>query len=257
MTYNPQRDKVKNCVVIVPYNQQIVPPCDDALRELERRGYVVRRIPGFAAIDQARNILATEALRDGFEETMWIDSDTGFHPDVVDQLRQHQLPLVGGICAQKGKRALACHQLETTTEIRFGRIGGLQELFYLGTGFMHVRKQVYETLQTQLRLPTCNAQFGRPTIPFFMPMVRETERGPWYLAEDYAFCQRVRECGFRIMADTTVRLRHYGAYGYCWEDAGLPRTQFESFTFHFAPPSTTTSTAVENAISNPSPAISC
>ena len=58
----------------------IHPPCEDALRELERRGYEVRRVGGYAAIDQARNQLATDALLDGFEETMWIDADLGFDP---------------------------------------------------------------------------------------------------------------------------------------------------------------------------------
>lgn len=233
---NDVRSSASRCVVIVPYNTQIVPPCDEALRELERRGYQVRRVPGFAAIDQARNQLASEALRDGFEETMWIDSDIGFHPNDVDRLRSHQLPLVGGIYPQKGKRTFACHKLESTTEFRFGRSGGLQELCYLGTGFMLVQMNVYRTLQRQLGLPTCNRQFGRETIPFFMPMVRETDHGPWYLAEDYAFCHRAHECGFQIMADTSLRLRHFGAYGYGWEDAGLKKPQYDSFTFYFMPP---------------------
>jgi hypothetical protein len=46
-----------------------------------------------------------------------------------------------------------------------------------------------------------------------------------YLGEDYAFCERARRCGFKIFADTTIRLQHIGIYGYSWEDVGgaLPR----------------------------------
>ena len=51
---------------------------EDRFRELERRGYAVWRIRGFAAIDQARNRLAYQALERGFEETFWIDSDIAF-----------------------------------------------------------------------------------------------------------------------------------------------------------------------------------
>ena len=59
---------------------------------------------GYAAIDQGRNQMATDALLDGYEETMWIDADVDFHPDAVDRLRSHNLPMVAGIYPQKGKR---------------------------------------------------------------------------------------------------------------------------------------------------------
>ena len=90
----------RRCVVLVPYTGSIEPECEDGLKELERRGYPVRRVRGFAAVDQARNQLATDAMIDGFEETLWIDSDIGFHPDAVDRLRSHQQPIVCGIYPQ-------------------------------------------------------------------------------------------------------------------------------------------------------------
>jgi len=46
-----------------------------------------------------------------------------------------------------------------------------------------------------------------------------------YLGEDFAFCEGARRCGFRIFADTSIRLQHIGIYGYSWKDVGggLPR----------------------------------
>ncbi len=58
-----------------------------------------------------------------------------------------------------------------------------------------------------------------------------SEAGPWYLAEDYAFCERARQCGFKIMADTSIRLWHIGEYAYGWEDAGSQRPRRGSFVF--------------------------
>ena len=75
------------CVVLVPFQGRIVSQCQSALLELERRGYVVRRVEGYSAIDQARNQIASDALADGFQETLWIDSDVGFDPDDVDKIR--------------------------------------------------------------------------------------------------------------------------------------------------------------------------
>ncbi len=223
----------RRCIILVPFTDHIVQACDDALKELERRGYPVRRVRGYAAIDQGRNQMATDALMEGFEETLWIDSDVGFHPDSVDQLRSHNLPIVCGIYPQKGKRALASHIVPGTPRLEFGRDGGLREFMYAGTGFLLVRREVYLTVQKKLDLPMCNERFQHPMIPFFHPMLNPYEDGYWYLAEDYAFCQRARCCGFKIMADTTIRLWHYGMYGYGWEDAGVERERHSAFTLHF------------------------
>ena len=75
------------CVILVPANYGIEPECERALGQLERMGYPVWRVPGFAAIDQCRNQLATDVLARGFQELMWIDADTAFPPDAVDRLR--------------------------------------------------------------------------------------------------------------------------------------------------------------------------
>ena len=64
----------------------------------------------------------------------------------------------------------------------------------------------------------CNERFGRPLIPFFQPAVRADDDGSWYLAEDWAFCDRSRHCGYPMMADTTIRVWHLGTYAYGWED---------------------------------------
>jgi Sulfotransferase domain len=222
----------RRCVVLVPYTGSIEPECEEALKELERRGYAVRRVRGFAAIDQARNQLATDAIIDGYEETFWIDSDIGFHPDAVDRLRSHQQPIVCGIYPQKGKRSLACHALVGTPHLKFGKDGALNEILYAGTGFLLVRREVYLRMQRELGLPACNERFGHPMVPYFQPLVHADEDGAWYLAEDYAFCQRAHTCGYRILADTSIRLWHIGKHRYGWEDAGVDRQRYPAFTLH-------------------------
>jgi len=223
----------RRCAVLVPFASSITPPCERSLEELERRGYPVRRVGGYAAIDQGRNQMATDALLDGFEETMWIDADVDFHPNSVDRLRSHRLPIVAGIYPQKGKRALASHVMPGTPKMVFGKEGGLVEILYAGAGFLLVRREVYMAIQQ--RLPMCNERFKIPLIPFFHPMLHPCEDGHWYLAEDYAFCERARQCGFKIMADTTIRLWHIGNHAYGWEDAGMERERFDTFVLNFGP----------------------
>lgn len=224
----------KKCVVLVPVGNHIEPQCDDGLRQLESRGYTVRRVRGYAAIDQGRNQMATDALADGFEELFWIDSDVAFNPDDVERLRSHRLPIVCGIYPKKGVRALSCHVMPGTNGIVFGEGGGLVEVLYAATGFLLVRREVLLDIQEQLSLPLCNEVFGRPMLPFFLPLVNPEPTGHWYLAEDYAFSKRARDCGYQIWADTTIRLRHIGTYGFSWEDAGLQLQRFPTFHLHMS-----------------------
>jgi hypothetical protein len=121
----------RRCAVLVPFALHISPPCQCALEELLRRGYEVRRAGGYAAIDQGRSKMATDALADGFEETFWIDADIEFHPDAVDRLRAHRLPVTSAIYPRKGARALASQPLLTgTSRLTMGKGGGLVEILY-------------------------------------------------------------------------------------------------------------------------------
>lgn len=223
----------EKCVILVPVGSHIERGCENGLLELEKRGYPVWRVRGYAAIDQGRNQMATDALRQGLEETMWIDSDVEFHADDVEKLRRHNLPITSAIYPRKGQRSLASHVMPGTEKIQFGKNGGLLEIKYAATGFLHVRRQAYADIQSKLSLPTCNEAFGSPMIPFFQPMViDDAKRGSWYLAEDFAFSERARQAGFQVYADTSIRLKHIGSYGYTWEDAGSNPQRFENYTFH-------------------------
>jgi hypothetical protein len=221
----------KGCAILVPVGAYIEPDCERALSVLEHRGYAVRRVFGYAAIDQARSQMATDALADGFEELMWIDSDIAFDPDDVDRLRAHGVPFVCGIYPKKGQRALACNLLQETGRVVFGEGGGLLEIGYAATGFLLTRRQVYADVERALRLPTCNKRHGRAIIPYFLPLLLEESDGHWYLGEDFAFSERARRAGHKVMADTRVRLSHIGKYGYSWEDAGGQTTRYARYEF--------------------------
>jgi hypothetical protein len=110
-----------------------------------------------------------------------------------------------------------------------------------------VRREVYDRIEQQLKLPVCNRQFGSPVVPYFQPLIindpgpharlppeQRNSIQPWYLAEDYAFSHRARLCGFKIMADTSVRLTHIGSYAYSWEDAGSDVRRYGTYSYHFS-----------------------
>jgi hypothetical protein len=221
-------------VVLVPVAGRIEPECERALAALAKNGCEIRRMSGHSAIDVARSLMANQALADGFDELMWIDADVAFPPDAIDRLRRHDLPIVCGIYPKKLQRELACHLLPETKELVFGERGGLVEIRYAATGFLYTRREVFSAIREKLSLPLCNERFGQGFHPYFLPMLLAEPDGAggthhWYLGEDYAFCERAREAGFRVYADTTIRLTHIGRYGFEWEDAGGDRQRYATF----------------------------
>lgn len=220
------------CSILVPVADHIEPACESSLRELERRGYRVWRVYGYKQIDLGRCQMASDALAAGCQETLWVDADTGFHPDMVDRLRAHDVPIVCGIYPKKSKRELAIHVLPGTTDITFGERGGLIEILYASTGFLLVRREVYDKMREQFNMPECHADTGRTLVPYYAPLIRPDGDGWWYLSEDFAFCERARQCGYKVMADTTIRLFHIGSYSFGWEDAGRRIPRYSSYKFH-------------------------
>jgi hypothetical protein len=212
------------CIVLVPHRVDVDAACETSLRGLEAMGYTVRRDDASAAIDRTRSEMATRALADGYEELLWVDSDIAFEPEAVERLRSHGLPLVGGLFAKRGVREFACRFFPDTV-FTLGEGGGPVEVRYLGTAFLLTHRRVYEDVAHLFDLPVCNTGLGGPAVvPYFLPMVlRDPELGFWYLSEDYAFCERARQAGHKVMAETSIRLWHYGRYGYGWEDIGAPR----------------------------------
>jgi hypothetical protein len=221
---------VPRLVVLVPsIDGRPQPACEAGLRELERRGVEVRRLAGFSRIDFARSLMATQALDDGHDHLFWIDDDVVFQPDDVARLCESGVPLVAGVYPKKGRRELAVHAAPETTAFEFGAHGGVVEVRFVATGFLYTHRCVYESISPGL--PVCNESFGQRVVPYFLPFVMNTEQGPWYLGEDFAFCERARRAGHRILVDTRIRLFHVGSYAYGWEDAGQTVERHDPYTY--------------------------
>lgn len=223
---DPQR-----CCVLVPCSSHIHHQTESILRELEELGYPVRRKFGVSLLDQARSRMATQAIIEGFEETLWIDADMVFDVEAVERIRFHHQPIVAGLYSKRGGQAFTSAFMPPTEDVTLGEQGGMMELNYAATGFLRVKREAYITIQRNQRLPVCNEMFGNaPVIPFFEPMTIEHEESHWCLGEDYSFSERARRAGLKIFADTTLRLWHVGDYCYGWEDVGNRIQRVNSLT---------------------------
>jgi hypothetical protein len=219
--------------VLVPYMNYIENECEQALRQLEQAGVRVVRRAGCSAIDVARNEMVSEALHNEAESILFIDSDIGFEPKDALRLLARPEPVVAGIYAKKGMRELASVFAEGVKQINFGPDAvGLYPLKYAATGFLRLRAGVLRRMITELGMPLCNTHWGRGVWPFFMPLI--VPHGPGkshYLAEDWAFSYRLGKMGVTPLADTSIRLWHWGRYGFGWEDAGSNVNRYRSYSY--------------------------
>lgn len=236
------KSKAKNskskCVILMPVSGAMEWATEMTLIELVHHGHAVQKIYGCANVDIARSQLASDALDQDFEELFWIDSDIGFTVADFDRLRSHNLPLVCGLYPKKLKEGgLAAILDDDTEELVFGEQGGLVEIKWAGTGFLYTKRCVYEDIKEKLKLPDCMIGRKGTINPYFMPFVTS---GPpvngkptyLYLGDDTSFCERARQVGYKIYADTTIRLDHIGKYRYSWEDIAGTRDRYATLSCH-------------------------
>lgn len=220
-------------VVLVPHLSGIIAECEASLRELEREGVRVIRSEGSSQIDVARNMLASDALHDGYDSIFFIDADIGFEPRDPLRLLARPEPVLCGVYSKKGSRELTSRFDRNVKSVEFGETGGLYPLRHAAGGFLRVKASVFVRLIEELRMPLCNARWSRGFWPFFQPMIVPLDDGDHhYLGEDWSFSERLAQIGVVPLADTTIRLWHYGRFPFGWEDAGAdPRPRAARFSY--------------------------
>ena len=208
------------CVVLCPVAKSLEPETEAALQTLVAAGYPVKLLKSGSQVDLVRSALASQHLPDGYDETLWIDSDVVFTLADVERLRSHDLPFVAGLYVKKDRDEFACQF--RPGPINFGKDGGLHEVHGCGMGFTLIRAEVFRKVKEVCGLPDCGGGYD-PSFkitPWFIPMVTKNEAtGEYtYLSEDYSFTERVKQAGYTIMADTTLKIGHVHRHVRTWDD---------------------------------------
>jgi hypothetical protein len=206
-------------VVLVPYYAAVEKECDEGLRALGWAGVQVRRA-SFSAIDLLRSVMLSQALRDGFDRFLFIDSDIGFEAGDALRLLARPEPVVAGVYMKKSDRNYSGVFAAGVNPVVFGPgAPGLYPMLYASAGFLRIRAEVLHQMIHELKLPECHWGSTQGIYPFFLPLCVPDGRGSTrYLTEDYSFSHRLHQVGITPMADTSIRLLHYGKYGFSYED---------------------------------------
>lgn len=166
-------------------------------------------------VQRARNGIASYFLWETeYERLMFVDSDIEFAPDDVAKLWNLDVDVAVGTYAMKkpGKDIYAGWLKGSMINIDL--LDGPTALDYAGTGFMMIKREVLKRMYDEW--PERRHEEGDTVKAFswFDPRVLDTGDGPFYASEDYAFCLDWRQLGGEIICDPSIRLKHYGLYGY-------------------------------------------
>jgi hypothetical protein len=91
---------------------------------------------------------------------------------------------------------------------------GLQEVTKTGTGFLLMKRHIFEKLNAHPAVKPFNSDIGLPAElnvymkTYFDTAVRENR----YYSEDWTFCENWRDLGGKIWVDKRVLLKHTGTY---------------------------------------------
>jgi hypothetical protein len=166
------------------------------------------------SVERARNVLTANFLESDCTHILFIDTDIGFSPGDVERIASHDCCIVGGIYAIK----------TPTPEIKWCGNGvkaegraqitdGLQEVACIGTGFMCIARRTFEKILAVDRQEIRYLQDWPPyreEFAFWRQGVREVRGKRRFLTEDWLFCERWRDLGGKVFADTGVVLQHAG-----------------------------------------------
>ena len=181
-----------------------------------------RPMVGDALVERARSISATRFLEDTDDDVfLSIDSDiTHFRAgDVLKMCEQtYEHDIVGAVyMARDPDKTFPTSRLYVGQKIRFGNDPTPVEIEYLATGFVAVHRRVLEALRQDMPLlhPGTSAEF----YPFYHTLFSEEKDGsPIMLSEDWSFCKRARDAGFKVCLNPAIRPSHIGTIDHRLED---------------------------------------
>lgn len=180
---------------------------------------------GDGLISRSRSTLATKMLLGHPEADVlgMIDADIQFEPQdflkIVGAARESG-QIVAGVYVTRQRQPKPTSLAFPGQTFRFVTQDepSLAEVRYVSPGFMAVPRRILEAMVEgefttidgieRLHYARGGSDEGR-TFDFFRTMVIADEAGePWWLGEDFSFCERARQLGFKNYIDQSVFLGH-------------------------------------------------
>ena len=162
---------------------------------------------GDSSPSRVRNNLVQRFLERDCDELLFIDSDIIFTPDQVFEICARKELVVGGfyMAKQDGGVKPIFNAFEPGQQPPM-RDDGMLEVRYMGTGFLRIKRAVFDILIKRFG-PELSFQRDESPIPtlnyaFFQEKVYRYPTGfSRFLTEDWYFCQLCQDAGISVWGD--------------------------------------------------------
>lgn len=159
-------------------------------------------------VTRARNEMTAKFLTTSFERMMWLDADIEFEPDDVAKLWNLDADIaVGFYCMKRDDLPLSAW--------KDGKLVKIEDcpnepfpVDFAGTGFMMIKREVIEYLAKNAE--EYEGPDGRVSALYMTPIHNDG-----FESEDYHFCRKAKEAGFKVFGDPSIRLKHWGQKAFC------------------------------------------
>ena len=169
-------------------------------------------------ISRARNTLTAKFLdMPDATHLFFVDADIGWEPWHLLVLLNRDVDVIGGLYPMK---TMPIKWVVNGFEGAEEGPDGLQEVSKAGTGFLLMKKHVFEKLKSHPAVKQykndigLDPKFDQHLKTYFDTAVRQNR----YYSEDWTFCENWRDIGGKIWMDKRVLLRHSGSYVFCQEN---------------------------------------
>ena len=169
-------------------------------------------------ISRARNTLTAKfLLQEGATHLMFIDADIGWEPWHLLVLLNRDKDVIAGLYPMK---TMPIKWVVNGFEGAEEGPDGLQEVSKAGTGFLLMKKHVFEKMKAHPAVKSYKNDIGLDPKydahlkTYFDTAVRQSR----YYSEDWTFCENHRDLGGKIWVDKRILLRHSGSYVFCMEN---------------------------------------
>lgn len=167
------------------------------------------------SVEHGKSIAYKKFLETDCTHFFNVDADIFFFQgdiNPIDKLIESDKEIIGGLYVYKKQPCLPTHRTLELQEIyerdgkfpedyKFNIPKEVHEVRWLSGGCMMIKREVIKKLMEKYKVPN-------------LPMIYKEE----YLSEDFAFCERARNEGYKIYAEPNIKLGHAGTYYFTTED---------------------------------------
>jgi len=175
--------------------------------------WTVETMTNESLISRARNTLTAKFLHTK-ESThlMFIDADIGWEPWHLLVMLDAQKDVIGGLYPMKSLPVKWC--VNGIPGLPEDPNSNLVEVTKTGTGFLLIKRDVFEQLNAHPATKPFNNDIGLPEElnPYMKTYFDTAVRENRYYSEDWTFCENWRDIGGQVWVDKRVLLRHVGTY---------------------------------------------